>query len=127
MEFATVLCGVAQDVEGFRLVRQHVREQRTNDRVGIEFVERRIGFQGRHRQAFGGVLRQRAGGRVLLATQVTGEAAIEADAQFSEVLTEDFCLTHTGRRQDVIVVCTKGGLAMSNQIDAAHVRVIPVR
>jgi hypothetical protein len=36
-------------------------------------------------------------------------------------------LTNTGRRQDVIVVCTKGGLAMSNQIDTAHVRVIPVR
>jgi hypothetical protein len=43
------------------------------------------------------------------------------------VLAQDFCLTDTGRRQDVIVVCTKGGLAMSNQIDTAHVRVIPVR
>jgi hypothetical protein len=64
---------------------------------------------------------------VLLTAQVSGEAAIEADAQFSKVLTEDFCLAHTGRRQDVIVVCTKGGLAMSNQVDAAHVRVIPVR
>ncbi len=55
------------------------------------------------------------------------QAAIEADPQFGQVLTEDFCLADTGGRQDVIVVCTKGGLAMSNQIDTAHVRVIPVR
>ncbi len=127
LELATVLRGIAQDFEGFRLVRQHVREQGADHRVGIEFVEGRIGFQDRHRQLFGGELRQRTGGRVPLTTQVTGEAAIEADTQFSKVLTEDFCLAHTGRRQDVIVVCTKGGLAMSNQVDAAHVRVIPVR
>jgi hypothetical protein len=64
---------------------------------------------------------------MLLTAQVTREAAIEADTQLGQVLAEDFCLANTGRRQDVIVVCTKGGLAMSNQIDTAHVRVIPVR
>jgi hypothetical protein len=64
---------------------------------------------------------------VLLATQVARKAAIEADTEFGQVLAEDFRLANTGRRQDVIVVCTKGGLAMSNQVDTAHVRVIPVR
>jgi hypothetical protein len=44
---------------------------------------------------------------VLLAAQVAGQAAIEADAQFCQVLTEDFRLANTGGRQDVIVVCTK--------------------
>jgi hypothetical protein len=64
---------------------------------------------------------------MLLAAQVARQAAIEADTEFGQVLAEEFCLANTGRRQDVIVVCTKGGLAMSNQVDAAHVRVIPVR
>ena len=64
---------------------------------------------------------------MLLAAQVARQAAIETDSQLGQVLAEDFCLAHTDGRQDVIVVCTKGGLAMSNQIDAAHVRVIPVR
>jgi hypothetical protein len=64
---------------------------------------------------------------VLLAAQIPCQAAVEADPEFSQVPAKDFSLTNTGWRQDVIVVCTKGGLAMSNQVDAAHVRVIPVR
>jgi len=127
LEFGTVLRGVAQDVQRFGLFRQHRREQGADHRVGIEFVEGGIGFQDRHRQAHRSELFQRAIGRMLLAAQIAGKAAVEADAELGQVLAEDFCLANTGRRQDVIVVCTKGGLAMSNQIDAAHVRVIPVR
>ena len=62
---------------------------------------------------------------MLLAAQVARQAPIEADPEFGQVPTEDFCLADTGGRQDVIVVCTKGGLAMSNQVDAAHVRCNP--
>ncbi len=65
-------------------------------------------------------------GGVLLAAQVAGHAAVEHDAHVRQVATEHLCLLHTNGRQDVIVVCTEGGLAMSNQIDAAHVR-FPVR
>ncbi|MNI37625.1 hypothetical protein D3C73_917250 [compost metagenome] len=127
LELGAVLRGVAQDVQGFGFVRQHGGQQCANHGVGIEFIERGIGFEDRHRQAHGSELFQRAVGSMLLAAQVTGKAAIEADAELGQVLAKDFCLANTGRRQDVIVVCTKGGLAMSNQIDAAHVRVIPVR
>ena len=40
-------------------------------------------------------------------------------------LTGDLRLVNAQRRQLVVVVCTEGGLAMSDQIDTAHVRVIP--
>ncbi|CAI8719632.1 hypothetical protein EMIT0196MI5_120091 [Pseudomonas sp. IT-196MI5] len=127
LELTTVLRGVAQDVQGFGFVRQHGRQQRADHRIGVELVEGGIGFQERHRQAYRGELFQRAVGRVLLAAQVARQATVEADAEFGQVPAKDFSLSNAGRRQDVVVVRTKRGLAMSNQIDAAHVRVIPVR
>ena len=50
-----------------------------------------------------------------------------ADAQFGQVLAENLRLAHAGGRQHIVIVGTKGGLAMSNQVDTAHVRVVPVR
>jgi phage shock protein PspC (stress-responsive transcriptional regulator) len=64
---------------------------------------------------------------VTLTEKAAGDAAIELKAQLRQVRAEDFCLAKTGGRQDVVIVCTKGGLAMSYQIDAAHVRVFPAR
>lgn len=127
LELRAVLRGIAQDVQCFRLILQQGREQGADHGVGVEFIERGIGFQDWSRQAYGSKLFQRAVGRVLLAAQVAGQASIEADTEFGEVLAKYFRLANTDRRQDVIVVCTKGGLAMSNQIDTAHVRVVPVR
>ncbi|MNQ74550.1 hypothetical protein D3C85_893090 [compost metagenome] len=127
LELTTVLRGVAQDVQGLGFVRQHGRQQRADHCIGVELVEGGVGFQQRHRQAHRGELFQRAVGRVLLAAQIPRQAAVEADPEFGQVPTQDFRLTNTGRRQHVVVVCTEGGLAMSNQIDTAHVRVIPVR
>ena len=59
---------------------------------------------------------------MLLATQVARQAAVKRQAQVGQVATEYLRLLYADGRQDVIVVCTEGGLAMSNQIDAAHVR-----
>ncbi|MNF52904.1 hypothetical protein D3C84_342650 [compost metagenome] len=97
LKLTAILRGIAQDVQGFGLVRQHRRQQGADHRVSIEFVERRIRLQDRHRQANGSELFQRTGGRVLLAAQIAREAAIEADPEFRQVLAEDFCLANTGR------------------------------
>jgi 16S rRNA U1498 N3-methylase RsmE len=39
--------------------------------------------------------------------------------------TQDLRLTYADSRQYVVIVGAEGGLAMSNQVDAAHVRFIP--
>jgi len=122
LEFAAVLRGVAQDLQGFGFGGEQVGEQGADDCVGIEFVEGAVGFQCRYRQAQGAVLIERSGGGMLLAAQVAGHTAVEHQAHFRQVAAEYLCLFHADGRQDVIVVCTEGGLAMSNQIDAAHVR-----
>ncbi|MNE88439.1 hypothetical protein D3C80_1857450 [compost metagenome] len=114
-------------MQRFGFFGQQVRQQGADDGIGIEFIEGRVDFQRRYRQPDRAKLRQGAVGGVLLATQVARQAAVEAQTQFGQVAAEDFRLAHTGRRQHVVVVCTEGGLAMSNQVDAAHVRVIPVR
>ncbi|MCY1362668.1 hypothetical protein D9M69_493970 [compost metagenome] len=119
--------GVAQDVQGLGFVRQHGRQQRADHCIGVELIEGGVGFQHRHRQACRGELFQRAVSRVLLAAQIPRQAAVEADPEFGQVPTQNFSLTNTGRRQHVVVVCAEGSLAMSNQVDAAHVRVFPVR
>lgn len=66
-------------------------------------------------------------GRVLLARQISGYTAVQAYAQINQVLADYLCLSLAQRRQHVVVVCAEGGLAMSYQVDAAHVRYAPVR
>ncbi|RMT83627.1 hypothetical protein ALP39_04861 [Pseudomonas marginalis pv. marginalis] len=122
LEFAAVLRGITQDVQGVGFGGEQVGEQGADDCVGIEFVKGAVGFQDWNRQAKGAVLIEGSRGGVLLAAQVARQAAVEHQAHVRQVATEHLCLLHADGRQDVIVVCTEGGLAMSNQIDAAHVR-----
>ncbi|MNC82658.1 hypothetical protein D3C75_1362570 [compost metagenome] len=44
---------------------------------------------------------------VLLAAQVAGQAAVQAQAQLRQVLAEGLALAHAHGREDIIVVCTK--------------------
>ncbi|MNJ05221.1 hypothetical protein D3C73_1664020 [compost metagenome] len=60
---------------------------------------------------------------MLLAAQVAAVATIEAQAQLCEVRTEYLGLANADGRQHIVVVCAEGGLAMPNQVDAAHVLV----
>ena len=59
---------------------------------------------------------------MLLTPQAAAQAAIQTDAELRQVIAQHFGLAHTERRQHVVVVGAEGGLAMSNQVDAAHVR-----
>ena len=122
-----MLGAVAQDVQGFGFLRENFRQQLANDGVGIELVERGILFDGRWRQTGIGVLLQGQAGGVLLASQVAADAAVELHAQVEQVLAEDLRLAHARSGQHVVVVCTEGGLAMSNQVNTAHARYCPGR
>ena len=59
---------------------------------------------------------------MLLTPQAAAQAAIQTDAELRQVVAQHFGLAHPERRQHVVVVGAEGGLAMSNQVDAAHVR-----
>lgn len=122
LELAAVLRAIAQDMHGIGFAAEQLGQQAADNRFAVELVEGAVCLQRRNRQAEGAVLIERGGGGVLLATQVAGDAAIKRETQVCQMATEHLRLFYADGRQDVIVVCTEGGLAMSNQIDAAHVR-----
>ncbi|MCY1435460.1 hypothetical protein D3C76_1640310 [compost metagenome] len=98
-----------------------------NHGVGIELIERTVDFHLRHIEAAGLQLGQGMAGGILLAAQLAGQATVETQTQLCQMSAEHFGLANTRRREDVVVVCAEGSLAMSYQIDAAHVRFAPVR
>ena len=59
---------------------------------------------------------------MLLTTKGAAEAAIKGNAQRCQMVAEDFRLADAGGRKYVVIIGAKRSLAMSNQIDAAHVR-----
>lgn len=56
LEFGAVLRSVTQDVKGFGLLGQHVRQQGADHCVGIELIERGVNFHFGNRQLGGGHL-----------------------------------------------------------------------
>jgi hypothetical protein len=59
---------------------------------------------------------------ISLSAQLTAVAAMQRYAYMSQVFAEHFGLAHTIGAENIVVVCTERGLAMSNQIDATHAR-----
>lgn len=94
----------------------------TDQFVGLEFVERRLDAQRRGRQPGVAEARQSMLCRMALAPQFTAVAMVERGAEPGQVVTENLRLAHTIGAEDVVVVRTEGGLAMSNQINTAHTR-----
>ena len=127
LEFCRVMGGIVHRRQGLGLVWQQAGKQGVEYGESIEFVEGSVCFNGRGRQPGGAQLRQGMARGVLLARQVARQATVQAQAQMGQVLAGNFGLAHAQRRQPVVVVGTEGGLAMSDQINAAHVRVIPLR
>ncbi|GGU83149.1 hypothetical protein GCM10009504_44550 [Pseudomonas laurentiana] len=107
-----------------RLIGQQARQQGADQRIRIEFVEGTVGFKGGHRGACLLHARQSQAPGILLTTKIAGQAAVQAQAKFGKVLAEYRALANTHGGQDIVVVCTKGGLAMSNQVNAAHVATV---
>jgi len=126
LELATVLHAIAQDVPGVRLIGHQARQQGADNAVGIELVERRVGLEGRDGMAITFQGFQREPGGVLLAPQVTRHTAVQAQAKLSQVFAQRLALPDAHGGQHVIVVGTKGGLAMSDQVEVAHEVVRPL-
>ncbi len=122
LELATVVRRIAQDVQGFGFVGQQVGQQGADYRFGIELIEALVGFHFQLAQTHG-LQRQVRGG--LLAPQAAGHATVQHQAQVGQVGAQYLRLMHAQRRQYVVVIGAEAGLAMSNQINAAHVRSRP--
>jgi len=113
-------------VQGIGFFWQQPGQQGADDAIGIELIERGVGLNSRHRAAAGmqGLQGQACG--ILLATQVACHAAVQPNTQLGQVLTQGLALAHAHGREDVVVISTEGGLAMSDQVEVAHERFRPV-
>ncbi|MNP24147.1 hypothetical protein D3C76_1168930 [compost metagenome] len=126
LELAAVLRAIAQDVQGVGLLRQQPGQQGTDHTIGIELIECCIGLNSRYRAAIGEQCIQGQARGILLAAQVACHAAVQPYTELGQVLTQGLALAHAHGREDVVVIGTEGGLAMSDQVEVAHERFRPV-
>ncbi|MNC52335.1 hypothetical protein D3C75_1016770 [compost metagenome] len=126
LKLAAMLRSIAQHMQGIGLFRQQVGQQGAYHPVGIELIECGVGLNRRHRAAVGVQRLQRQPCGILLAAQVASHAAVQPHAQLGQVFTQGLALAHAHGREDVVVIGTEGGLAMSNQVEIAHERFRPV-
>nr|GFA56656.1 hypothetical protein [Tanacetum cinerariifolium] len=127
LKFGAVIPGVTHDIQRLGLIFEHRGEQRADHALGVELVEGDVGFKlGRGKAGCVELGNDRLR-RVALAKERAADAPVEGQTELRKVCAENLRLAKTGGRQNVVIVCTKRGLTMSYQIDAAHDCVILAR
>lgn len=126
LEVARLSSGLLQGLLHVLMDWKQVRKMGSDHGIDIDLVEGRIGFDGGNLHAGESKLFQRRAGGVLLAPERAADTAVEADSLASKMGAKHFGLTFAQGREYIVILSAERGLAMSDQINAAHVHILVV-